>query len=482
MQKNPYSKFFFEPSDLPLNQFTHSFGQICAWMKDERYRSAWATFDLYVREMPKNRNFLVFAGLEELVVHIKNLRFTKKDIALLKRYGIIDKDAERFLLDFKFSGNIYSMAEGDIFFPKEPIIIVEGPLLEVSLLEVYMMNLAAAYIPYTSKAARIKLAAGDLITAVGGGLRSFSFSDLRIDRAGSFYGDGNALVYLSIGAKVHDKKFMDSIKPVVNAQHFFISSYKDELTAMRAMTKTNFAKKIGISFMVDTYDFDQGLENTITVGKEAAKKGIKLAGIYIDSQPLYENTLKARKRLNEEGFKDAVIKVCSNMDEYYIDDIMKRKPSIATCEPILLVSATQFVQLRDSPEIEAVFKISELDFEDGEKIYGIKLSRGKEHYPAKKQVFRTFDRNGNILGDIIGLHDEPVEGTPLLKQVVKRGRVTAKIPAVDEVRPYAEKQLGILTMKMKELRKQHPSPVSYSKGLQELFNKVKEERLKKYSS
>lgn len=470
-------KFLANPNEFPLSQLSHTFGEIGAWLSDNQYVNARATFDLYIRDMPKNRNFLVAAGLEEFLEMIKNFKFSPEDIDLLEKLKLIDDRTKKYLKNFKFTGNVYALKEGTIFFPQEPIMIIEAPLVEAVLLEGYLMTLICSNVPFASKAARLKLSCQNIPVSLGLH-RAFSFeSAFKAMRAGAFYnllGRGNPILVkkLYLPGELVD---LENFNIVVNAQHLFISSYDTELEAMRSLAKMPLAQNSGVSYMIDTYDLCKGVENAIKISKELKYEDKKLCAVCVDSEPLFENVQYVRKRLDEEGLEDVAIYVATNLDEYKIQKLLSEHPQLRDYK-IMFVVITQLLQLPDTSVMEVIYKLSQLDFAN-KIVYGIKLSNGKEHFPGKKQIFRRYFPDGTMKGDIVGLYGEEIDGERLLIPVIKNGEIIFNFQKLREIRDYSLEQLKKLPSCLGEITEDYKYEVQRSVALKELFEKVKKERL-----
>lgn len=121
-------------------------------------REGRAVFDYYFRSNPFDGGYTIFAGLENVLEIIENLRFTSEDIAHLEQYGF-DASFLDYLSEFKFKGNIYSVQEGDIVFPNRPILQVEGNIIEVQIIETLLLNILNFQTLIATKASRIRYSA-----------------------------------------------------------------------------------------------------------------------------------------------------------------------------------------------------------------------------------------------------------------------------------------------------------------------------------
>lgn len=455
---------FFTYDDLPLLQVSHTWIQSSIWL-EKGMENRIATFDLFVRDMPANRNYLIFGGLEEMIEWIKKIKFNKEEIDFLVRKHLASKKLAKYLRNFKFTGSIYALLEGTPFFPMEPVVRVTAPIIEASLIEYFLLTALTSNTGFFSKAARIfSVAKGNFEVAMGP-LRGRSFeSGIKASRAGYIYNiKSNAIpcVYRKYGIKTPERY-------LVNAQHLFIKSFPNELAAFRAIAEYDPSN---CSFMIDTYDIETGLDNAIIVGKELKNKDFILKHVQIDSGDIFKQTKMIRKRLDEAGLLETGTIVSTNLDEYKLKKLVNEKV------PCTIVAvATEYVNITDSPRIEAVYKLAET--RSGNNIrYAAKLSKGKVSYPGRKQIFRKF-KNGKMVKDFIGLENEKL-GEPLLKPFIKNGKVIARLPDLEEIKKYAMEQLETLPEELKDLDRQHLYPVEPSGKLIKLLEGVRELHCKK---
>lgn len=452
-------KHLFTENDRHLFEIQNIFATTSLWLKHGMDKQI-ATFDIVVRDMPLHRNFLLFGGLEEIVDGILGWHYSKKDIDYLKYLKLIDVPTEKYLSNFKFTGDVWAMPEGTPFFNGEPVIRITAPLLEANLISMFLLNTPIAHTLFLSKIIRVVLAVKDKVLVTGCGLRSQSYeSGIKAYRSAHIVGAKSAIV------SAHRKYNLPPEGISINTYHAVIKSFPDELTAFRAAAEMfpNSAR-----LMVDTYDFEQGLKNVVRISKELKKKGNTIAGITIDSGDLYERSCRARKVFDEADLSHIKITAASNLDEYKIKELVDRKAPI----DIFLV-ATEINSLSDSPKLEVVYKLCEL--KDKMKTrYTAKYAKGKESYPGKKQVFRQINKEGKMIGDIVGLEDESL-GTPLLQQFISGGKLCRKMPSLKEISDFTKKEVGNLPENLYSLDNTSPYPVSISQKLSKLFESTKKE-------
>jgi nicotinate phosphoribosyltransferase len=451
----------FLPEDLHLYDLPQIFSASALWfesgMKDQI-----ATFDLIIRDMPPHRNFLLFGGLEEIIEEIRKWQYSDEEIQALLESKIITEDFAKYLKTFKFTGTICAMKEGTVFFPGEPMIRVTAPLIEANLLTMFLMNTVTGNTKFLTKIIRPVIAAAPKLCLGVAGLRADSFeSAMKCARAAYIAGAVGSNSVPSFSRKFN----LETIQPLTVAYHAVIKSFPTEIEAMRKMSDLFNGK---ISLMVDTYEFTQGVKNTITVAKELKQKNVNLYGIMIDSGDLLKLSIQARRMLDEAGLKNVKITVASNLDEYKIKELSDKKiPADA------FLIATEAVAVPDAPKLETVYKLAELR-KDNKITYCAKFAPRKESYPAKKQVFRVIDKNGIFSKDIIGIENENL-GQPLLMEVIKDGKVVYNLPKLDEIKEFVKSQIQKLPKKLLAIDKQHKFKVEISKKLKQLFEKIKKD-------
>jgi nicotinate phosphoribosyltransferase len=456
MNKNPTS-YLFSEDDLHLYDIPQIFAASTTWfesgMKDEV-----ATFDLYVRDMPAHRNFLLFGGLDEIIQGIQNWRYSEEEIQYLLEVKIITPSFAEYLKNFEFTGSVWAMPEGTVFFNNEPVVRITAPIVEANLFTMFLMNVFTGNTKILSKIIRSVVTAKPKKCIGLAGLRADSFEY-------AMKGARAAYIAGAIGSgsvPSFARKFgISAIQPLTNAYHAVIKSFPSELEAMRKMAELFNGK---VSLTVDTYDFEQGVRNAIIVAKELQEKNKKAAGIFIDSGNLLERCAIARRMLNEADLQDIQITIATNLDEYKIKSYIEQG---IVADNFLV--ATELTTVSDSPRFETVYKLAEI-IKPEHVLYCAKFSPGKETYPGKKQVFRTKE-GGMLKKDIVGLDKENL-GEPLLVEIFKDGKLVYQRRSLDEIRAYVEDQITQLPPGLLMVDKDLKYDVSVSSALKNLFELV----------
>ncbi|HOW42232.1 MAG TPA: nicotinate phosphoribosyltransferase [Candidatus Omnitrophota bacterium] len=419
-----------------------------------RYKQhAHATFDLFVRQMPRNRSFLITAGLEDILQYIRQLHFGSDDIKYLRSLKFFSEAFLEYLADFKFHGDIWAMPEGTVFFPQEPVIRVTAPIMEAQLIEGFLLNTINIQTMIASKAVRCVLAAG------GKGLFDFSLrrthgqdASLKVARS-SYLAGFEATSHVQAG-------YYYGIPLAGTMAHSFVMSFASEIEAFFAYSSTFPQKTV---LLVDTYDARKGIRKAVKIGQELAKRGHRLVGIRLDSGNIVALARFARKALDDAGLQYVKIIASGNLDEYKIADILGKGAAVDG-----FGVGTHMGTSSDAPVLDVIYKLSEVGDNKHSLMPVMKLSTGKVTYPGRKQVFRINDRKGVFVKDILGLEKETPDGQPLLEKVVDRGKVLYVCPALEHIRARVRESLNALPAAIKELRKVQMYAVEISPALRAL--------------
>jgi nicotinate phosphoribosyltransferase len=417
----------------------------------ENHKTETANFDLFIRRLPPNRAYFLFAGLEQVLLYLKNIKFTQEQINYLRKQHL-NEDFLNYLKNFKFTGEVWAVPEGSIVFPEEPLIRVTAPIIEAQLIETFLLNTINLQTTLATKAARVVTAAkGKPIIEFG--LRRTQGTDAGMKAARCSYlaganGTSNVLAGMQYGIPVFG-----------TMAHSYIMFFDTETEAFRAFTKT-FPERS--TLLIDTYDDLKGAKNAATVAKEMEKQGHMLNAVRLDSGDLATISKKVRTILDKNGLNYVKIFASGDLDENKIQQLTKQSAKIDA-----FGVGTRMSTSEDRPYIDAVYKLSG-KVEDGIFVPTMKLSKGKITLPGKKQIFRQKDKNGKYVKDIIGLEDEKVEGVPLLVKVMENGNMTHNLPSLEVIRDNTLRNLSELPDKYKKLTNAHMYPVKLSPKLEKI--------------
>jgi nicotinate phosphoribosyltransferase len=425
-----------------------------------------AVFDYFFRKLPFDGGYAVFAGLDDLLDVLEGLEFDDKDITLLKENGFPD-DFLKYLKEFRFRGNIYSIREGDIVFPAMPVLQVEANLLEAQLVETLLLNILNFQTLIATKASRMRMMAGDRML-VDFGLR-------RAQGPGGYYA-GRAAVIGGFDATSNVRAGRDYDIPISGTMaHSFVQSYDDELEAFRDFAKVHPGNCV---LLVDTYDtLEMGIPNAIMVGMEMQERGEKLKGIRLDSGDLAYLAKEARKRLDSAGLDYVKIAVSNQLDEHVIKSLNDQNAPVD-----LFGVGTSLVIGRPDGALDGIYKLS---YASGKPRIKLSESIGKITLPHKKQVYRIInDREEWIGADAIALEGEknfknihsPFDPTksmnverfkklPLLEKVMEEGKRTAEKLPLKEISAYRQQRIDQLPEEYKRFTNPHIYKIGISDGL-----------------
>ena len=417
-----------------------------------------ATFDLFIRRLPPNRSYFLFAGLEQVLLFLERMRFAEKHIKFLKNLGFKDEFLD-YLRNFRFTGDVWAVPEGTVVFPNEPLIRVTAPIIEAQLIETFALNTINLQTTIATKASRVVYAAKGR-TVIEFGLRREHGTDagMKVARAsyiGGCNGTSNVLAGMVYGIPVFG-----------TMAHSFVMFFSNELESFRAFAKT-FPDKS--TLLIDTFDNIKGAENAIKVAKELEKQGFKLRGVRIDSGDLVEISQKVRKMLDKNGLSYVQIFASGDLDEYRIEELLKKGAKIDA-----FGVGTRMGTSADRPYVDIIYKLCEKSDAGGNFYPIMKLSEGKATLPGRKQVFRFLDDKGNFVKDVIALEDEKINGEPLLVKVMEKGKIVYDLPSLEEIRKRALDNLEKLPEKYKRLRGAAKYPVRLSPKLSRLIRELRE--------
>jgi len=430
---------------------------MCASYFDHK-KSEPATFDLFIRRLPPNRSYFLFAGLEQVLLFLEKMHFTEEHIEYLRGLGF-KEDFLDYLRNFRFNGDVWAIPEGTVVFPNEPLIRVTAPIIEAQLIETFLLNTINLQTTIATKAARVVYAAKGR-TVIEFGLRREHGADAGMKVARASYiagcsGTSNVLAGMVYGIPVFG-----------TMAHSFVMFFSNELESFRAFART-FPDKT--TLLIDTFDNIKGAENAVKIAKELEKQGFKLRGVRIDSGDLVAVSRQVRRILDENGLGYVQIFASGDLDEYRIEELLNKGAKIDA-----FGVGTKMGTSADRPYVDIIYKLCERANEKGEFVPIMKLSEGKATLPGRKQVFRFKDEKGNFVKDIIALEGEEVGGEPLLVKVMEKGKIVYDLPSLEEIRKRALDNLARLPEKYKRLRGAAKYPVRLSPKLRKLIRELSE--------
>jgi nicotinate phosphoribosyltransferase len=411
-----------------------------------------AVFEFFVRRLPTARNFLVAAGLEQVLDYLENVQFTAAEIDWLASTQRISKAGLERLSTFRFTGDVHAMREGTVFFASEPVLRVVAPLPEAQLIESRIVNLLQYQILVASKAARCRLAAPGAELIDFGMRRAHGAEAACLCSRASYIAGFNATATVEAARQF-------GIPCAGTMAHSYVQAHELELEAFQ-----NFAAchPDNIVLLIDTYDTARGARRAVELARRLASKGIRVKGVRIDSGDLAVEARRVREILDSEGASEIRILVSAGVDEYSIADMeAERVPVDAYCV------GTRLAVSEDAPSLDCAYKLQQ---------YAGRLcrkrSKWKETWPGPRQVYRQYDPHGRIGRDLLCCADEAHEGTALLNPVMIGGRRMARPPALADVRSYCAEQLATLPVLLRTLQHVAYSPAKVSAQQHALVEQV----------
>ncbi|HEV2379214.1 MAG TPA: nicotinate phosphoribosyltransferase [Terriglobia bacterium] len=418
-----------------------------------------ATFELFVRQLPPERSYLVAAGLDSALGYLENLHFTDQDVTFLRSLPVfhtVSDDFFGYLRSFRFTGELYAVPEGTLIFGGEPILQVSAPIIEAQIVETYLLSVANFETLIASKAARVCSAAGGRPVWEFGTRRAHGpQAGVRAARAayvGGCAGTSNVLA-----------GYLYDVPTSGTAAHSFTQSYPSERESFLALLDT-FPDS---TLLIDTYD-------TLAGAETAASLGRKLAGVRLDSGDLLEKSQRVREILDQHGHTETRVFASGDLNEYKIHELA------AACAPIDAFGVgTDLATSHDVPSLGVVYKLVEVE-RDGQVELKTKFSEQKAHWPGRKQVFR-FSRAGSggrdlFHHDLVTRWDESYpEAAPLLELVMQGGRRLQPSLPIREARDRTLQGLERLPQRYKSLHAGAQYPVAHSAALERMLDEVRKQ-------
>ncbi len=462
-------------------ELTMANGYFMSDMKDQR-----ACFDMYFRNVPDNGGYAIMAGLEQLIEYLQDLHFSDEDIDYLRAQGMFGEDFLNYLKNFKFSCDVYSVEEGTPVFPSEPIISVEGPMIEAQFVETMILLLINHQSLIATKANRISMAAQGRPVMEFGTRRAHGASAAIYGARASYIG-GCAGTACTLAGREYSLKAMGTMG------HSWVLSFKDEYTALKTYADIYPNSCV---LLVDTYNvLKSGVPNAIRVFKE--NPHITSKGIRIDSGDVTYLTKNARAMLDAAGLNDCKIIVSNALDEYIIRDLILQGAKVDA-----FGVGERLITAKSDPVFGGVYKMAALE-EGGKWVPKIKLSENitKITNPGRKELYRMIDKStGKALADVITNFDESIssfgsyrifdpefvwkrkvlknfKAVKLRKQIFDKGNLVYESPSIDSIKQYCKTEVD----KLWEEIKRFENPQEYYVDLSKDLWRTKDKLIRKYS-
>ncbi len=440
-------------------------------------------FDMFFRTVPDSGGFAIMSGLEQVIKYIENFKFSKEDIEYLRSKKIFKKEFLDYLKNFNFSCDIWSVPEGSVVFPGEPILTVRGPVIQAQLIETMILICINHQSLIATKANRIVRAAKGRTVLEFGARRAQGSS-------AAIYGSRSAFIAGCDATSCTISNQLFDIPVAGTMAHSWVQLFDTELDAFRAYAKQYPSDCI---ILVDTYNtLKSGIPNAIKVFKEEIlPRGFRPIGIRIDSGDITYLSKKARQMLDDAGFPDCKICVSNSLDEYIIRDMVSQKAQVD-----IFGVGENIITASSQPVFGGVYKLCAIE-DQGKIMPKIKISENvsKINIPCFKEIFRIYDKNSNkAICDIITLNNELIDDTrpceifdpihiwkrktinnfifkKIRCQIFKNGKICYKSPGINEIRNFCKGEVEHLWEEVTRFENPHKYYVDLSQKLWDIKSK-----------
>ena len=405
-----------------------------------------ATFELFFRDLPPVRNYLVAGGLEQVLSYLETLAFSVQDLDYLEHLGLFPDPFLERLATLAFTGDVWAVPEGEVVFPGEPVMRVSAPLLEGQIIETAVLNAVNYSTAVLSKATRVSGACAGRSWVDFSARRDHGTDAALLAARAAYIGGAAATSNLAAGARW-------GLPVAGTLAHSFILAFPSEEAAFRAFLRSY---PTGSLLLIDTFDTLEGARCAAEVANDLAGSGVVVRGVRLDSGDIEALAHGVRAILDGAGLTEAEIFVSGDMDEYRIARVL------AAGAPIDGFGVgTQLGTSGDAPSLSGVYKLVELASRPLAK-----LSQGKQTVPGIKQVFR-FDTGGVMERDLVGPAADPAlpGAHPLLEPVMVAGRRVSPGPTLAETRERCRRSVAALPAPLRSLAPAPPYRVDISSAL-----------------
>ncbi len=430
-------------------------------------------YDVFYRDIPDNGGFAIMAGLEQLIDELKTLEFNDDILNALAEDGFSESLIEYFR-NFKFSCDVYAVPEGTPVFPNEPIVKVCGPVIQAQLIETLILNIINHQTLVATKANRVIRAAQGKRVVEMGARRAHGFYSAIVGARAAFIGGVSATTLYNASKEYK----IPSASPM---SHSWVQLFDDELEAFKIYLEEHGEDGM---LLVDTYDtLESGVKNAVEAFNSVlVPKGLRPAGIIIDSGDMTYLSKRARRILDEAGFPDCDIYASNSLDEILIKDMINQGAKIDG-----FIVGEKLITSASSPVLDGVYKLCETE-KNGERIPAIMVSNNvnKITTPCSKRVWRLFDmESGKAIADVLTMADESIDNEKtyslfdpdftwkrktvdnfvareLLVTIFKDGECVYKSPSLEDIRAYCNEQVSTLWDEVTRFENPHKYYVDFS--------------------
>jgi nicotinate phosphoribosyltransferase len=367
-----------------------------------------AVFELFPRRLPEARRYGVVAGVGRALDALEDFRFDEAALEALT--DVVDEPTREWLASYRFAGDIWGYAEGEIYLPYSPLLVVEGTFAEAVLLETLLLSIYNHDSAIASAASRMTSVAGDRPCIEMGSRRTHEEAAVAAARAAYVAGFATSS---NLAAR---QRY--GVPTAGTSAHSFTLLHDTEADAFRAQVS---ALGTGTTLLVDTYD----VREAVRLGVEVAGTG--LGAVRLDSGDLGELAREVRAQLDELGATGTRIVVTSDLDEYAI-------AALASAPVDAYGVGTQLVVGSGHPTCGFVYKLVSREGDDGEMVSVAKRSTDKVSIGGRKFALRRRSPSGVAEAEVVGIGEPPVDDgddRELLVPLVLAGEVVGREPLGD---------------------------------------------------
>ncbi|MBA3756038.1 MAG: nicotinate phosphoribosyltransferase [Nitrosomonas sp.] len=442
------------PLSSPLLADLYQFTMLQSYIEQDMEETA--VFELFVRKLPSGRNFMVAAGLEQVIDFLENLKFSPKELDWLATR--FPSHVITYLEQFHFDGDVHAMPEGTIFFPNEPILRITAKLPQAQLIESRIINLMHFETLIATKAARSVLVAPDKLL-VDFGMRRAHGAEAGLLAARASYLAGFSGTATVLPGTLYDIPLFGTMA------HSFIQAHSDESIAFEHFARSHPDNTI---LLIDTYDNEAAADKVVTLAKKLKASKINIHGVRLDSGDLAEHAKNVRQILDAGGLADTTIFASGNLDVYKLHALL------STGAPIDGFGIGTALDISsDAPALDCAYKLQEYAGKPRRK-----RSEGKTTWPGRKQVYRHYGSDGCMTGDIVALKDnDSQQGKPLIQSFMQSGKRLHPSPSLHKMRRQTIANYKHLPASMTSLDPASGYPVMISSALRVMADQLDKERI-----
>ncbi|MCP5246636.1 MAG: nicotinate phosphoribosyltransferase [Burkholderiales bacterium] len=447
------------PLSSPLLADLYQFTMLQTYLEQDMQQTA--VFELFMRKLPPGRNFLIAAGLEQVLEFLENLTFSAEELEWLA--SRFPPHVIHYLEHFRFQGDVHAMPEGTIFFPNEPILRITAPMPQAQLVESRIINLLHFETLIASKAARSVLIAPDKLL-VDFGMRRAHGAEAGLLAARASYLAGFSGTATVLAGTLYDIPIFGTMA------HSFIQAHDDESQAFEHFARSH---PDNTTLLIDTYDTEAAAHKIVTLAKKLETDHILIKGVRLDSGDLAQHARNVRRILDDGGLHGVTIFASGNLDEYKLQTLL------AVSAPIDGFGIGTALDISvDAPALDCAYKLQEFAGKPRRK-----RSEGKATWPGRKQVYRTFGRDGCMSGDTVALENgDPQQGAPLLQPFMYAGKKLPPKQSLHAMRQQTLMNYQSLPAAMIAIDRTDNYPVTISNTLQALAAQLDQEQLNRTRS